>query len=322
MRGRDDLETETGQQPRLLPSWAWLLVGMVLAVIGLLPWLVTGLRLPLQNLWATETRPEQMPRVLLPFNQYAVVLIIAVLVTGAAAAGLSARVLQQRRGRRGVWAVSGGVLLVQLAAVLQTASVVERGLSGRRVSTLYLAGLVAVALLSVMVGVLALGLIAAAPPAGAVIGLSIGALALGPWLDGLVVPFGSLVTSETTPHLLAVLRWAPPVLVGAAIAWAGLRTIGRIAAAAAALALVWVVPALTTSILNAAGTRVLARYPAEMIRYAVEVFTAALTTPALVLPPILTTVIVAAAGIAGRHALRRQPPAGTTKDQATEPSRP
>lgn len=318
-RGRDDLRTETGQQPRLLPGWACLLVGMVLAATGLLPWLITGLRLPLQNPWATETRPEQMPRVLLPFNQYAVVLIIAVLVTGAAAAGLCARALQQRLGRRGVWAVSGGVLLVQLAAVLQTATVVEGGLSERRASTLYLAGLVAVALLSVLVGVLALGLIAAAPPAGAVIGLSTGALAFGPWLAGLVVPFGCLVTFERTPQLLAVLRWAPPVLVGATVAWAGLGTIGRIAAAGVGLVLVWVVPALTTGLSNAVGSRVLARYPAEMTQYAVEVFAAALTTPALVLPPILTTVIVAAAGIAGHRTLRRQPRRVTTTNQATKP---
>jgi len=164
--------------------------------------------------------------------------------------------------------------------------------------------------------------VALAPPAGAVIGLSVGALAFGPWLEGLVVPFGSMIASETTPHLLPVMRWAPPVLVGVAIAWAGLRTIGRTAAAAVALALVWIVPALTTGISNAAGSRVLARYPTEMIRYAVEVFTAALTTPALVLPPILTAVIVAAAGILSQRALHRRSRPGTTKGRATEPPRP
>jgi len=132
-KGRDELTIETSQQPRLLPSWACLLLGIGLAVIGLLPWLITGLRLPLQNLWATETRPEQMPRVLLPFNQYAVVLIIAVLVIGAAA-GLCSRALRPRLARRGVWAMGGGVLLVQLAAVLQTAIVVQGGLSERRAS--------------------------------------------------------------------------------------------------------------------------------------------------------------------------------------------
>ena len=33
------------------------LVGVVSALVGLLPWLVTGMRLPMQNLWGGDSVP-------------------------------------------------------------------------------------------------------------------------------------------------------------------------------------------------------------------------------------------------------------------------
>ena len=290
-----------GRVPAPLAAGWCVLIGVGSAVLGLLPWLVTGARLPLQNLWATETLPEQMPRVLLPFNQYTLVLIIAVLVTGAAVAGLCARVLRRRLPRHGTLAVTAGVLVVQVPALVQTTAVVHAGLSGRRVSSLYLAALVAVAVTSVLVGVVALALAASSSPAGTVAGLSIGALALGPWLAELAYPFGSVSSSPLIDSLLLVVRWTPPVLVGVAIGWAGVRSAGRAAAAVFGLLLLWVVPGLTVGLLNAGGSRVLARYPAEMVRYGAEVSVAALTTPALVVPPLVVAVVLAAVVIVVRR---------------------
>ena len=295
-----------GQQlrGRLAPAWC-VLLGVVFAVAGLLPWLATGARLPLQNLWATETRPEQMPRVLLPFNQYTVVLIIAVLVTGAAAAGLCAKLLQPRLPRHATLATAIGVLLVQLFALVQTTTVVQAGLSGRRASSLYLAALVMVAVASVLVGVLALTQAAKGSSASNVVGLSIGALALGPWLTQLVHPFGSVSSSPMVNSLLFVSRWAPPVLVGIVIGWAGVRSAGRIIAAGFGLLVLWIVPALTVGLLNAGGSRVLARYPAEMVRFGAEVTVAALTTPVLAIPPVVVAVAVAAVVIVVRQFRQR-----------------
>ena len=54
------------------------------AVVGLLPWMITGMRLPLQNLWASDTLPKSMPVALLPLSNYAVTLIAGLLVTGDA----------------------------------------------------------------------------------------------------------------------------------------------------------------------------------------------------------------------------------------------
>jgi hypothetical protein len=68
---------------RPINTWKWLGIGAASAVVGLLPWIITGMRLPLQNLWGTNTLPEAMPIGLLPFNQYAIPLIAGILVVGA-----------------------------------------------------------------------------------------------------------------------------------------------------------------------------------------------------------------------------------------------
>lgn len=299
----DDADSPAAPAPRL-PWWACLLIGMASAVVGLLPWLISGMRLPLQNLWATETLPDDMPVVLLPFNQYLLLLIVALIVTGAAIAGIAARATRRRRPRFGVAAILAGVLAVQVVAVVQTAVVVRAGLEDRPESDLYLAALVAVATLSVLVGVLVLLLVATAPRAGAVIGLSIAAVVFGHWCSGLLVPRGTVPAVELAPLLDAV-RWIPPVLVGAAIAWAGLGTVGRVLAAGVSLVILWVGPAFVTAVVNAAGSRVLARDPAAMLEYAVDVFGMALTIPSLALPPLIVAALVAAIGIVGRAVLAR-----------------
>jgi hypothetical protein len=66
--------------------WLYVLMGVGAAVAGLLPWIITGMRLPLQNLWADEGAglAEPMPFVLLPFSQYFVTLLIGVIAVGSA----------------------------------------------------------------------------------------------------------------------------------------------------------------------------------------------------------------------------------------------
>lgn len=55
-------------ESRPIDWWAALPVGAAAAVLGLLPWIVTGMRLPLQNLWAADTAPDQMPVAFLPMS--------------------------------------------------------------------------------------------------------------------------------------------------------------------------------------------------------------------------------------------------------------
>ncbi|GAA1059716.1 hypothetical protein [Agromyces bracchium] len=296
-------EPETTRS-RPLGWWLCLLIGAAAAAIGLLPWLVEGMRLPLQNLWATDATPDEYPLVLLPFSQYFLTRIAALLVVGAAIAGIVARATRSRQRRFGIAWMLAGLLAVQVTAIVQTTTVVREGLQERFESDLYLAALVAIAVLANLIGVLVMLLVGAAPRAGAVIGFAIAAVLAPSWLGGLLLP-DPVTTGPATDAVLFVLRWLPAVLVGAAIAWGGVGSIGRVIAAIGALVVLWIGPALITAVSNAAGSRVLARHPDEMLDQAVGVFRAASTTPELVVPPIVVAVVVAALGLVGGLVVRR-----------------
>jgi hypothetical protein len=291
--------------PRPIGPWMWLGIGVAAAVLGLLPWIIRGLRLPLQNLWDTSTLPEQMPFALLPFSQYYITLIAGILVVGAAIAGLVARSTRARQGRRGMLALTAGVLGAQVIAVVQTTVVVAGGLSSDTAARIYLLAVVAVAVVSLAVGALVFFLIARTPRPGALIGMSLAAVAVGWWVDALVVPNPGIV-GPVQMTLLGLMQWLPAILVGVAIAWCGIRTVGRVAAALTALAAVVIGPALATAVTAAAGTRVLARYPAEMLDYGLQVFEQVLGTPELTLRPLVTVLVVAAAGLVLTAVLRRR----------------
>lgn len=190
------------------------------------------------------------------------------------------------------------VAAVQIAIVTQAAICTRSTLPDRSDADLYIAALAAGSFATVALGILVTALIARAPRAVALIALTIGAIAAQSWAARLIVPVTSLVTE--TPQLLPLVPWIAPVLTGAAIVWTGLNSLGRIAAAAAALTIVWIAPATMTGISSALGTRVLWRDVSEMTAFAIGVFRSALLTPALALPPILATIVVAAVGLGVR----------------------
>jgi hypothetical protein len=297
----------TGHPDRPLNAWAWLGIGAAAAVIGLLPWLITGLHLPLQNLWQTSPLPAEMPIALLPFSQYSVTVVAAILVAGAAIAGLISRSTRSRQGRHGFAALTAGFLAVQVIALVQTAVVVAGGLRPGGESLIYLAAMVAAAAASVIVGALVFGLIARAPSAGALVGVSIAAVATGWWLGALLVP-DPVVVSEAQLSLAQLTRWVPAILCGVAIGWCGIATVGRVIAAITAVAAVVIGSAFATGVTSALGTRVLARFPGEMLDYGVQVFLQALGTAELTVRPILITVIVAAVGLVVRVVGRQRAP--------------
>lgn len=321
MSTRTDSTLLDAAPARPLRAWIPPLLGVVAAIAGLLPWLVTGMRLPLQNLWATETLPEDMPIVLLPFSQYALSLIAALLITGAAAAGLAARALRPRMPRGGALATFAGLLATQVIAAVQTAVVVQDGLDpDRAASDLYFAAGLGVVVLSVLVAAVVFWLIAAAPRAGALIGMSIGAVVFAPWLSTLLIPRGSIPPSWLVTVANQVGWIVPAALVGLAIAWCGVGTVGRIVAAVASLALLWVGPALITGVTNAAGSRVLANSPADMVDYAVEVTRMALFLPELALPPIAVAVAVAIGGLVVRRSRARSTGGSARRTTPAPPS--
>ncbi|MEU1972120.1 hypothetical protein ABZ477_10715 [Microbacterium sp. NPDC019599] len=280
---------------RPLPAFTWFLIGAAGAVAGLLPWLVTGARLPLQNLAADQSTTDT-PIALLPFSQYFLVTIVALLVVGAAAAGIAARALAGRRPRFGNTLLVTGMLVVQLAATVQ-ASVVTVQLLERSTRTLIYAGaVVAVIVVSLAVSILVLLLIARAPVPGATIGLSLAALVSASWIGAALRDIMLFGSNDVVQVLSFILRWLPPVLAGCAIAWCGFRSAGRVAAVIVSLAALWIGPAFFTAVSSAAGTRVLAPYPAEMAEYGIQVFFMALTMPELTVPSIIVAVVVGVAG--------------------------
>ncbi|SDG51859.1 hypothetical protein [Microbacterium pygmaeum] len=297
----DDRETL-----KALPFWVPAVIGAAGAVIGMLPWWITGARLPLQNVWV-DTPPAAMPIALLPFSQYAISLVVGLLVTGAAAAGLTLRLLRARLPRRPILLALGGVLFVQVVAIGQTAAVASTGLREDWRADLYYAALLSGIVVTTLLGAAVLALLAATPPAGAIIGAAGGALAFSFWLAGLSAALGS-AGSPLLP-LLEVVRWAPAVLIGFAIGWWGIASAGRAVAAVGALALLWLVPGVTTGLGNAVGSRVLANDLPSMLSYGLEVTRMALTMPELVLPPLVVAIVVAVVVGAARWAMRRARPA-------------
>ena len=285
-------------------AWRFAL-GALAAVVGLVPWLITGMRLPLQNLWATPTL--EMPVALLPFSQYELMQTAALLVVGSAMCGLVIRTMRGRMPRPG--AAIAGTATVQLVALAQTAIVVLRGLQPGREATLYFAAVFTWSALSFVVGLLALWLIVRKPRAGATIGFAIGAVALGPWLQALIVPFGTITPSPLQLWAAAAVGWVVAVLVGAAIAWCGLGSPGRIAAGIGSLLILVLMPITVQAVASAAGTRVYARDPARMIEFAQTVFTTELGIPSLTVQPLLVAVAVAAIGVVARRSARENSPA-------------
>jgi hypothetical protein len=264
------------------------------------------MRLPLQYLWASDTLPDDMPVVLLPFSQYALTLIVGIVVVAYAAAGIVARAMATRRGSRALLVLAGTIAGLHLIAIVQTAIVVFDGLSDRAASVLYVAALVALSVVAVLVGVVLLRVIARGSHAAAVVAFAVAALAAGFWLSGLLAPLGRL-PGELQYLLLPLADRIPAVLVGAAIVWGGIRSAGRIVAAIAALAILWVGPALATAVSAAVGSRILLPYPLEMLDYGWGVFRQALVLPELVIPRLLIAIVIAAIGLAVREVLARRP---------------
>lgn len=299
----NDAPPETRANEPRTGSWAMALpVGIVAAIVGLVPWWVSGARLPLQNLWEGAVRPGAMPITLMPFSQYAVILIFSMIVVGAGLAGIGGRVLRVRGW--GLLLLVAGVLGVQVMATVQTALVVREGLQERLESTVYLVGLIAGTGLSIVVGLIVTILVAGAPRAGALLGLTVGAIGMASWTSALIDP--TRIGEGPMTAMLVIVPWITPVLTGIAIAWTGVNTAGRVIAALISVVLVWVAPALTTAIAAALGSRVLIRSGDDVIDYGIDVFQTALVTPELALRPIIATIVVAAIGLFTRALIRRR----------------
>lgn len=251
-----------------------LVTGVLAGLLGLAPWLITGARLPLQNLWGSEALPGQMPLALLPLSQYQVTTLVALMTTGGAAAGVAVRCWSSVRRRLATWCAAGGVLAVQVAATVQAFTALAGGLATDARSSLYLAGLLAGVVASIAAGLVALLLLAARSRALAALGAGLVAVPFVSWLAAGVTAL--MAAGDVPVWVSALWRWLPAVLVGAALAWCGFRPLARALVWLVNMALLWVVPAAFTSVSHVLGARVLGGDLQEMAAMGRQVFTSAL----------------------------------------------
>ncbi|MGO4237176.1 hypothetical protein [Pseudarthrobacter sp. YAF2] len=230
------------------------LLGIAAALVGLTPWLITGARLPLQNLWANDALPPDMPLTFLPLSQYRGTTIVALLTVGASVAGLALRVWKPARRGLATAGALCGVLLVHVGATVQSFSALNDGLAPGPSSALYFAGLLGGTIAAIAAGVLALLMLAARSRAAAALGVGFMAVPFASWLAA-ATTFAA--GADAVPASISVAwRWLPAVLVGLALAWCGFRPLVRLLVWAADVALLWLVPALFTSVNYVLGTRV------------------------------------------------------------------
>ncbi|MBP3045038.1 hypothetical protein KKR91_03090 [Arthrobacter jiangjiafuii] len=282
-------------------------LGILAGIIGLGPWVVTGMQLPLQNLWADMTLPEDMPRAALPLSQYLGITLVALLVTGGLIAGLAVRWWAPARQGHALLCAAAGLLLVQMAATVQSFGVLETGLGAGSLSQLYLGGLLAGVLASIAVALLVVVLVGSRKPALVTLGISGAAVPAGIWLlEWANAPFS---INGLPPALYLIDNWFPALLIGAALAWCGAGTAGRAAVWVASLGILWLLPPLFDGVSYALGSRVLRGDLAQMLQAASDAFALSIGGREVWLPVLAAVVI----GVVGALVLQRAPGRGAAE---------
>lgn len=268
--------------------WMSLLLGIATAGFGLLPHLLNGARLPLQNLWATPALPEDMPLTLLPVSQYYVWLVMSMLIVGGALAGILARPLGRLDVSRAGLAI--GVALCHLAAIVQSFTAVGLGLRlGEPASNreeLYFAGMLGVAVLGAISAQTGLWLVSHTSRAIAALGL---ALAADPTVEWLMAWAQLLFGQFNAPVAVYILRpWLPAVIVGLALAWCGLGR-SRVWVWAVSLLSLLVIPTVVGPVQFVLGSRAVLSMWWEIPDVLVQDLLA--TAPGMAWPVLLAAVI-------------------------------
>ncbi|WP_164234098.1 hypothetical protein [Microbacterium hydrocarbonoxydans] len=286
------------------PRWLSFLIGVGGGVLGLLPWLVGGGRMLLQNLWTVYVPPEQMPFVLLPVSQYSALLLFSLVLIGGVFVGLAVRLVG--RGMA-AWPGSMGLLLVHVVATVQSFIVLHGGLGldggGDPRATVYFAGMLGGTILTVLLAQLAFWMTSRRSAGVAALGVALAAVSFANWAMRWVVAF----TGEALVPMwiTSVARWVPAVVVGLALVWCGVRPLWRLVVWAVALLALWIVPALYTALSYGLGMRVLDGDVPEMLRAAAQVFPMALAIEWL---PVVVAAGIGVVGTVGRMLVGRLRP--------------
>lgn len=291
--------------PVKAPVWLSLLIGAASAAVMLFPSWVGGGILPLQNLWHTQTMPEDMPFALLPLSQYYAINIFVMLLLGGVVAGLVVRAASRRRMLR-AGAAALGVLLVHLIVTVQSFAVLGAGhgiwdgsAGGREM--LYFSGMLGGVIVGILLAQLGLWLTSRASVTPVALGVVLAAVPFANWI-------GTAITAFTTymgyPQFVAdVLRWLPAVIVGVTLAWCGIRPLVRLVVWVVGVLSVWILPALFTAIMYALGSRVFQGDLGMMAEAATQVFPQAV---AVMWQPAVVALAIGVIGLAARMLIARR----------------
>ena len=254
-------------------------VGVVAGMIGLAPHLLEGGRLPLQNLWASQTEPTDMPFAFLPISQYAVVTIVVMLVVGGLLSGLAIRAFVVR-GSLAPLPASLGLLGIHLLAAAQSFIVLANGLQLGGPSTdsraaVYFTALLVGTSLSILLAQAAFWLTSRPSQMVCALGIALAAVPFAAWINAIAAAL--LGPAGLPPAFATTTRWLAAVLVGLALAWCGFRPPHRLAVWMAGLLALWVTPALITALQYSLGSRLILGDVSEMIAAGSQVFRSALT---------------------------------------------
>lgn len=290
---------------RLLPF----LIGVGGGILGLLPWILGGARLPLQNLWVLPTMPDAMPLVLLPVSQYYVIVLFSIVLLGGAFAGLALRIVARRRALA-VWPAAVGVLAVHVLAIVESFGLAASGLaltSDTR-AVIYIVGLLGGAIAATLLAQLAFWMTSHRSVGIAAFGVALAAVPFGEWIGRWFLAF----TGEVFPpvFLPAVVQWVPAIVVGLALAWCGVRPAWRLIVWVVSLLALWLLPSVMMSILYALGYRLILGNFAEMAAAGVGIFPALLAEDGVL--PVIVALVIAVVGtvvrmLVGRNGDRSMP---------------
>jgi hypothetical protein len=273
-------------------------------VIGALPWVVRGLRLPLQNLWGTDQAPDAMPLVALPFSQYFLSLLLAITVVGGAAAALTSLIRPDRPQARRA-AVAGGALAA-IVAITQTALVVHRGLDHSSRADLYLTALIAVACVGSVVGLLVGWALVGRGQVARAVAAAVLAVVTTSWLTSLIASNPAAI-GDTQSTLLTVAPWVAAAVAGVGLALCPPRRMRAVLGWVVALVILWVGPPLIIATSYVAGSKVLlaTSSPGELFDAGSDVFRAAVLPQNHLIGPLVLAVLVGLAGLGLRQGVPR-----------------
>jgi hypothetical protein len=271
-------------------------------VVGALPFLLAGLRLPPQNLWDTEQLPETMPLVALPFSQYSITLLVAIGVVGAVASALTGLAAPREQRQHAVLAALAGAALAAAVALAQTSTVVRDGLDGSKRAELYFTAIVGVTVLGVVLGLVAGHAVVSGGPGSRAAALAVFSSLLSSWLGAFLLLQNSIGGGPWQAAYNAI-PWVTAIVAGIGLALCPPRSGRAVLAWVAALVILWGAPALFTAVSYVAGSRAIlaGSPPSEWLDAGLDVLQAALLPGNKPLGPFALTVAV---GLLGLRPLR------------------